>query len=73
MNIVFTIEDAENQGFHGNDALYFAAFMNAVMAKVSNDTALPFSALPAWDWVAAYHTYEPVEKLVHQYLKEILP
>lgn len=67
----YTVEQAQEAGYHGQEALYFATFMNACNAKCVEDCGMYVDDFPDWDWAAAFKSGKSVALVVEEFLNDM--
>lgn len=68
---MYDVTRAEEAGWADN-ALYFAAFMNAVDTIVVAETGLSLDDYPDYDWAGAFTSGLSVEEVANDFLNEVL-
>lgn len=67
----YTVEMAEEAGWQDDYAQYFAAFMNAVNARVQAATGMNIDCFPDWDWAEAFNSGDSVDDVALQFLEDV--
>ncbi len=68
---VYSVQEAQEAGWEGQQALYFTAFMNAVNQRVVMATGLTILDFPDWDWAAAFQNGGSVDDVACDFLADM--
>ena len=71
ISAMYSVRDAEEAGWEGQQALYFATFMNAVNQRVVMATGLTILDFSDWGWAEAFQNGGSVDDVACNFLADM--